>query len=313
MTLAFLLTLGIAHLELDLTGEAYVGTTGHTGYRTNADLYLTVAPWDGGQLFVYGEAGYGPGISNKDNIDITLSNLEAPNFVQLSEVWFEQKLADDHLRFKVGRQDVNRDLGQPRFPGNFINNTYGALPTVPMPSFPTPGWGALACGSLGPFELRAAVTQDNPQVESLAIHSDEGLFEMVSLFFTHAVGESAPPAGGMHQIGFWHSAAGTGFFGVLDIQLLLPDKRSVQTFVRAAYSADTGSYVGGGATYHGLWGRNDTVGLGGGWQHDGGGDGFAEAFYKARFWPGTILSVEPDVMVYSTGTVYFTLRSRIKW
>jgi len=264
-------------LDFAYTGEVFRGPS--SAYRGNADVQLTLSPYPDTRIFAYGQNGHGGGVSPDANLRMPVSNLEADEFTQLSELWIEQKLGDN-LRLRVGKQDANRDFAAPRFPGNFINSSYGVLPTSPMPSFPFPKLGAFVEVSPAPgFAIRSAVYD-----------SDEGL-----------MGVSAIVVEG-HSLGYWLTPESAGLFGILDFFFPFQNKQSVQMFVRVAWnpgmSDGTIFYAGGGATYHGFGGRDDTLGLGAG--HVRGDpdppETFIELFYKARFtkW----FSLEPDVQMF---------------
>jgi carbohydrate-selective porin OprB len=281
-------------LDLAYTGEVFVGRGG--AYRGNADVQLTVSPFPDMRIFVYGQNGHGSGISEDAGVRMPVSNLEADEFTKLSEAWIEQKLGD-HLRLRLGKQDANREFAAPRFPGNFINSSYGALPTSPIPSFPFPKVGAfLEVTAIPGLAFRTA-----------AYDSDEGLMGVASLVI----------AG--HSVGYWLTPESAGVFGVLDFFFPLGEKQSLQTFARVAWnpglSEGTIFYAGGGATWHGFAGRDDTVGLGAG--HVRGDpdppESFIELFYKARFtkW----FSLEPDFqMFFHPGDILLVagLRGKIK-
>ncbi len=322
------------HIDLIYTGEVLSRLAGGTGarvaYRGNVDLVLTfdtgkLSLWPGGTLFVYAENGHGEGISPEIGASMLVSNLEAPAFTQLSEVWFLQSLFGDHLRIKLGKQDANRDFAAARFPGNFVHSSYGVLPTVPMPSFAAPGLGAVVFIDPAPWlTLRTGIYEGSPQIGSIGFDTafgNGGAFFIASTSVRQDLGEGQPQAA-IYTVGAWYHSAditvgdetfsgSSGAFAVVDVMMRLcpsvaEDKRSVQVFGRVGWTQPDRNplsfYVGGGATYHGMRGGNDTLGLGGGYArfpadpttlaHS---ESFVEMFYKARFTPW--FSVEPDVQL----------------
>jgi hypothetical protein len=143
-------------LDLSYTGEVFsnlhggIDTEGATEYRGNVDLTATLDTerlglWCGGTIFFYLQNGHGEGITEEHVGDVqTISNLDAHDFTQISEYWVEQSLFGDQLRIVLGKQDANADFGALDYGGDFINSSFGVIPTVPMPTFPDPALGAVA-------------------------------------------------------------------------------------------------------------------------------------------------------------------------
>jgi porin len=90
-------------------------------------------------LFVYGQQGHGRGISTRHVGDFQfIDNIEAQDFTQLSEFWWEKAIIEDVLRMRIGRQDANSDFAVCELGGDFVHSTAGFSPTIPMPTFPIP-------------------------------------------------------------------------------------------------------------------------------------------------------------------------------
>src|SRR4029079_4824297 len=88
--------------------------------------------------------GHGDGVSGKPGFAMPVSNYEGPSFSQLSELWLYQ-LLPYCVRARLGTQHPNRDFAAPRFAANFMNSSFGVLPTAPIPSYPAPALGAASC------------------------------------------------------------------------------------------------------------------------------------------------------------------------
>ncbi len=141
---------------LAYTGEVFsnlrggLNADGATEYRGNVDLTATLDTeklglWRGGSFFLYFQNGHGHGLSEEHVGDVqTLSNIDADDFSQISEYWFEQGLLAGRVRIKLGKQDANADFCALDSGGDFINSSFGVIPTVPMPTFPDPALGAVA-------------------------------------------------------------------------------------------------------------------------------------------------------------------------
>jgi porin len=142
--------------ELTYTGEVFgnlrggIDSAGSAEYRGNVDVTFTADTqrlrlWPGGTAFVYLQNGHGSGITTDHVGDVqTISNIDADDFSQVSEYWFEQNFFEQRLRIKLGKQDANADFCALDYAGDFINSSFGLIPTVPLPTFPDPGLGAVA-------------------------------------------------------------------------------------------------------------------------------------------------------------------------
>lgn len=150
---------GIA-IEAIYTGETFTKAHGgmltgpRSNYRSNLDLVATadtgkLGLWDRGRLFVYGQNLSGTPLSANSvgdvqlfsNLDSTINDTERPNFTTIAEYWYEQYLADDKFRFKIGKQDSNADFGLTDLGGEFINSSFGFPPMIPLSTFPSQALG----------------------------------------------------------------------------------------------------------------------------------------------------------------------------
>ncbi|MBL8950527.1 MAG: carbohydrate porin [Myxococcaceae bacterium] len=350
MTVASLVVLTIAAAET-LTGNwsgardelADIGLTFDVAFTTETfyvlpkqagalmghlDLALTVDTgklglWPGGKLYVLGQVNEGDGVNALVGSQNEISNLEARGFTQVAEAFYEQTLWEERIRFRIGKQDSNRDFGTPRYAGNFINNNFGMYPTALLPSYPAPGLGATATvDPLWWLSLRAAVYQGTPQIGGFSLSPDEGAIGVGGVALKHVF---PGRHGGTTSLGGW--AHTNGEWGVMfqnDERIYShpenpDDGRGLNFITRFSWSKTSvfpPLYLGASLAWHGLWARdNDTVGAGFGYfQRQGGGEElFFEVFYKARLthW----LSVQPDVQVYRVNeapSALFGLRAKLK-
>lgn len=139
--------------EVFLNARGGIATANSTRYRGNLDVVVQVDTqkqqlWDGGRFFIYGQSNHGRSISEDYVGDYQiLSNIDPSpkvEIAQVSEYWWRQDFADGNVGFKAGKQDANADFGFADLGGDFINSSFGLVPTVPLPTFPNPGLG-LAC------------------------------------------------------------------------------------------------------------------------------------------------------------------------
>lgn len=95
--------------------------------------------WKGGTFYTlyqkktgYGLAGPGGAMGDYMYFD----GWDWRQMNQISEVWYQQKLFDNKLRLKVGRQDANTDFCFLNSGWNFMNTAFSINPTVPLPTYP---------------------------------------------------------------------------------------------------------------------------------------------------------------------------------
>jgi porin len=316
-------------IDVDYTAEVFVRDDGDGAYRGNLDLFLEVdtgaaGMWKGGTLFAYGQAAHGDNISDELELVMPVSNYESESFAQTSELWLYQELPYG-LSTRLGKQDANQDFAAPRFAGNFVNSSFGVLPTSPMPSFPAPSLGVAAFFDPAPWlGLGGGAYDGAPRVHSFsggAFDDDEGVFGIGAARLQ--LGRDGPRDLAC-QAGGWHlsDTGRSGGFAIADLLVHLDadrQGRSVQVFVRTNFEPDAGPedaelYVGGGATAHGFLGSDNTVGAGTGYVSiDGPDEAFVELFFKWR--PLDWLTIEPDVQtIFASDDVHavFGLRTEIK-
>jgi porin len=146
--------------EYIYTGEVFsnvrggLNTNKSTRYRGNLDLVMNIDTqamdmWEGGRFFLYGNQFHGQTLTTRDVGDFQVySNIESNprpnNEFQMTEFWYEHSFADGALIVKVGKQDANADFAFVDLGGDFINSSFGLIPTVPLPTWPNPSMGIAA-------------------------------------------------------------------------------------------------------------------------------------------------------------------------
>lgn len=307
------------HLEVNYTAETFARDTDQVAYHGNLDMWVELDTqkaglWPGGTLLVYGQDGHGDGVSSEPGFLMPISNYEAPDFSQLSELNLYQELPYG-LAVRLGKQDANVDFAAPRFVGNFMNSSFGVLPTAPIPSYPAPALGAAAfLKTTDWLALRGGIYEGDPRIESVGSHTFDADSGGVAIGAAHVDGHALGGRDTLLQVGGWHHTGldRSGAFTVADVFLPLAssdegEHRSVQLFLRGNFepgadAPDAKVYLGGGVTTHGfsLFGVSDTVGLGFGWVSvTNASQGFVELFFKWR--PLQWLSIEPDFQLYFLG------------
>jgi len=153
------------------TSEYFYNTTGglKTGGDYRADLSLTLELdtgkagwWENGEFFAHVQGQHGNGITDDKVGDVqVLSNIDADDFFQLSQLWYKHTFPNAWL--KVGKQDSNEDFAYVEYGLEFINSSPGFSPTVPLVTYPDQDWGlALGIQFADRFETRIGLYQGKP-------------------------------------------------------------------------------------------------------------------------------------------------------
>lgn len=102
--------------------------------------------WSGGQVFLELQSHDGPDVAQRLTGDISNSNnMNAVHYGQIYQLWYQQTMFGDVLRWKVGKIDANADFSLIDHGKDFLGAPYGYSPTiVAFPSYPASAPGALA-------------------------------------------------------------------------------------------------------------------------------------------------------------------------
>jgi porin len=120
--------------------------------------------WKGGYLFFLFQTKHGEGITEEYVGDFqVLSNVDALDFAQVSELWYRQSFLDDRLWIKVGKQDANADFAGVEYGGEFINSSAGFSPTIPLGTYPDQDLGVgLGVAPIPWFSVNLGVYNGDP-------------------------------------------------------------------------------------------------------------------------------------------------------
>lgn len=99
--------------------------------------------WPGGRFVIDLQNTRGGDISDLVGDIQGVSNIVAPPGTRFAEYFLTQELAGGRIGLKVGKQDANADFVVSEGGGEFINSSFGLIPTVPLPTFPSPGLGIM--------------------------------------------------------------------------------------------------------------------------------------------------------------------------
>ena len=151
------------------------------------------------------------------------SNIDAPDFTALYEVWYQQTLFDGNARIKAGKIDVNADFAFVDNGGEFIHSSPGFSPTIfVLPTYPDPSFGVLGFVGEGGGVYAGAGLFDGSLQEGISTgtRGPSTLFgDPADLFMigeTGYVWDAAPVLGepGRFAAGVWrHTGGFTTFAG----------------------------------------------------------------------------------------------------
>ncbi len=183
--------------EFVYTGEVFGilkgGLSKKATYLGNIDLILNVdaeplIAWKGASFSIYVLGNHGGSPSAHAGDLQTISNIDAPDTWKLYEAWYQQKLFNDILSFRLGLQDLNAEFDSIETAGLFINSSHGIGPDYAQsglngPSiFPTTSVaGRIRISPKNYFYLQSAVydgvpgNRINPEGTHIQLHKEDGV------------------------------------------------------------------------------------------------------------------------------------------
>jgi len=242
------------------------------------------------------------------------SNIDAPGFTALYELWYEQVFLGGRLRLKLGKIDASNEFAFVEHGGPLINSSAGFSPTIlGLPTYPNPATGAVLFASpveslyLGGGLFDGATQAGQPT----GTRGPSTLFgEPSDLFLIAEAGVRRTTASGRlrraglgitHHTGTFDRMDGVGteegatsYYLVVDQHLerqsgpVRTSGSTIDGFLQLAYTDDQLSpvdlHAGAGIVWNGfLFGRNaDSFGLMGTYVHFGDAARRAGAFVESH-------------------------------
>jgi len=223
-----------------------------------------------------------------------VSNIETgANVDQIAELWYEQRLFDDKLRFKLGKVDANLEFAFPDFGGEFMNSAaaYSSTSNLVLPTYPNPAMGAVVFAYPVEWLYVGAGFFDNSNAVGVPTgsHGPNELWHGADFLWIGEAGVTWKHLGSLGQgrfaVGGWHSTAefarfdggtedGTnGFYGSFSQQLIIrqgsedaEDPRGLFTFVQYGWGDqevnDDANHVAIGLSLNGTFEGRDDDGAG---------------------------------------------------
>lgn len=276
------------NLRMDFFNNFTGGIDKGGGYLGEADMGLTFDSdktgwWKGGEFFIQGMNTHGKNPSANVTGDFqTFSNIDAENHVALYEAWYCQHFFDDKFSVIFGQLDMNADFSISDNAMNFINSSFGVIPTLSLNNslsiFPLLSLGAgLKLKFWKKFAFQTAVYNGNsgdfttnPNAVNWKFSKSYGYYSISEL---HLYNKKDTISTGTYKFGFfYHSgqyykwenvdtlACNYGFYLIAD-QMLIPKdamyENGLNGFVQASFFPSDRNfltlYLGGGLRYHGPW------------------------------------------------------------
>ncbi len=286
-------------VEYIYTGEVFTNMRGGMSTR-NATTYLglfnlavtgeldELGLFPGGTVFVLAEDSHGRGLTDDFVGDWqVLSNLDGGRpFTQVTEYWWQQKLLDESITVRLGKQDANAEFAVVALGGDFVHSSFGQHYNIPMPAWPDAAMGVLTLFELSEaLALKVGVFDGAADGRTWGFSGTGEVFSIGEFEATWSLAGGRLP--GDFHVGMWYhnarwdhvalpDAAFSGNHGVyLGMDQLLfrrsradDDDRGLGAFAQYCWAPadrnDVPHYVGGGLVYKGLF-RNrddDTTGVG---------------------------------------------------
>ncbi|MFP6583562.1 MAG: carbohydrate porin [Candidatus Hydrogenedentota bacterium] len=159
--------------ELVYTAEYFENLNGGINeggdYRGDISLFATLDTstagwWDNGEFFLHLQQQHGEGITERYTGDFqVLSNIDADDYLQISEIWYRHTFASDRAWLKIGKMESNADFAFVDYAAEFLNSSPGFSPTIPLTTYPDQDWGiVLGLQPNDRFSVNMGVYQGRP-------------------------------------------------------------------------------------------------------------------------------------------------------
>ena len=212
------------------------------------------------------------------------SNLDSDRFSKFTEIYYSDSYAGDRIRIKGGRQYADSDFSITENAAEFLNSSYGLVPTIPCPTYPSPMLGASVWVFPARWISAGVGVYRGGSIESAEFPiMKQGLFSIAELNLTPYATTSA--VHGVYRIGVWQQGSGSfrrdnglrqvrngGLYATADHWFRRANSSGTNVgpgvFVQAGWSpADRNeitAYVGGGFAWKGLLTKRpeDAIGVG---------------------------------------------------
>lgn len=252
---------------------------------------------------------------------------------RVDELWWDQKLPNDRVAFRIGTINSKNFFDQHRFKGQnlfFLSTPFSDSPTI---AFPQRGFGLIARLSASEeFHITLGVSDangSNRALDASTFFTEEEFFTAVDVLYT-PVGEDQKQD--RYSVTLWwiDERVGAGIPGGHGFSAVIEHEISTNVVPFLRYGYGTGAeiviehMISGGIGFIEPFGqKNDTLGIGAAWARPTDGtlrDQYGgEAFYRVQLTPvlsvtpGFQLIVNPSLNPTDDVIVLFEFRARIEF
>lgn len=242
-----------------------------------------------------------------------VSNMEAPAFDKVAEAWYADSYLGGRLALKAGWHYADAEFGTVDAAASFLNGSYGANPTTPMPTYPDAALGVTASVSVTQWlSIGTAVFRGAERDADIGTPARMAPFQIVEArlaplgphssirvgVWRQAVSPDERAAGEDASVNSGVYATAERRFGTRGSD---PGSGAWALFVQAGWAPaernDVSRYLGGGVSRRGLLHRrpDDEVGVGvtSAVRGAGGRETGLELFYRLELRDGLFL--QPDL------------------
>ncbi|EKE04645.1 MAG: Carbohydrate-selective porin [uncultured bacterium] len=133
-----------------------------------------------------------------------ISSIDGPVMNQLGEAWYQQRLIDDKVSVKAGKQDANTDFDALETSVDFINSSFTTIANIPMPTYPDQRFGgAILIEPIEQFNLKTGVYNGVAEQEDIGFRiGREGVFTIVESGIRPNINNHY----GNYIIGYWYAS-----------------------------------------------------------------------------------------------------------
>ncbi len=254
-------------------------------FDANIDFDLAKLQLGRGHVVINAENVHGRSINNsRIGAFQAPSNLDSGDFSKFTELYYADSYAGDRIRIKAGRQYADSDFGVTENAADFLNSSYGLVPTIPCPTYPSPMPGASVWAVPARWFSAGVGVYRGGTLEASSLASTrfrQGLFSIAEINVTPY--SSSAAVHGVYRIGVWQQGNGSlrndarqmrngGVYATADHWFRRASSSGENAgpgvFVQAGWSPadrnEVTAYFGGGISWRGLVEarHEDSVGIG---------------------------------------------------
>ena len=181
--------------------------------NTSLALDLSKMNLGRGQIFISAQDIHGRGINMFGLGAVqTPSSFDNPTMTKLIEAFYSDTYHKDRLHIKVGRHYADTEFDVAENGAEFVNSSYGLIPTIPLPTYPYPDFGVSAWYtptqriSAGAGVYRGKYPSGQDPIDEAASPSPKGVFTLAEVQFKPFANPAAHYS--IVRLGAWQQGRG---------------------------------------------------------------------------------------------------------